>query len=70
MLTETTRKKIDSELKKFPIDQKQSAIIAALQIIQTENGFLTDDLIALAADYLVCQKLQQWKWQLFIICLN
>jgi len=57
MLTEITRKKIDGELKKFPIDQKQSAIIAALQIIQTENGFLTDDLIALAADYLDMPKI-------------
>ena len=52
MLTKITRKKIDRELKKFPIDQKQSAIIAALQIIQTENSFLTDELIAFAADYL------------------
>ena len=57
MLTEITRKKIDGELKKFPIDQKQSAIIAALQIIQTENGFLTDDLIALAAGYLDMPKI-------------
>ena len=57
MLTEITRKKIDGELKKFPIDQKQSAIIAALQIIQTENGFLTDDLIAQAADYLDMPKI-------------
>ena len=57
MLTEITRKKIDGELKKFPIDQKQSAIIAALQIIQTENGFLTDDLIAQAADYLGMPKI-------------
>ena len=61
MLTKITRKKIDRELKKFPIDQKQSAIIAALQIIQTENGFLTDELIAFAADYLAMPKLQQWK---------
>lgn len=57
MLTKITIKKIDKELKKFPDDQKQSAIIAALQIIQTENGFLTNDLIAMAADYLDMPKI-------------
>ncbi|MBT5165977.1 MAG: NAD(P)H-dependent oxidoreductase subunit E [Nitrosomonadales bacterium] len=57
MLTKITIQKIDKELKKFPDDQKQSAIIAALQIIQTENGFLTNDLIATAADYLDMPKI-------------
>ena len=57
MLTKKTIQKIDKELKKFPDDQKQSAIIAALQIILTENGFLTNDLIAMAADYLDMPKI-------------
>jgi len=57
MLTKIIIQKIDKELKKFPDDQKQSAIIAALQIIQTENGFLTNDLIAMAADYLDMPKI-------------
>ena len=57
MLTKITIQKIDKELKKFPDDQKQSAIIAALQIIQTENGFLKNDLIATAADYLDMPKI-------------
>lgn len=57
MLTKITIQKIDKELKKFPDDQKQSAIIAALQIIQTENGFLTNDLIAMVADYLDMPKI-------------
>lgn len=57
MLTKITIQKIDKELKKFPDDQKQSAIIATLQIIQTENGFLTNDLIATAADYLDMPKI-------------
>jgi len=57
MLTKITIQKIDKELKKFPDDQKQSAIIAALQIIQTENGFLTNDLITMAADYLDMPKI-------------
>ena len=57
MLTKKTIQKIDKELKKFPDDQKQSAIIATLQIIQTENGFLTNDLIAMAADYLDMPKI-------------
>ena len=57
MLTKSATQKIEKELKKFPKDQRQSAIIAALRIIQDENGFLTDELIGLAADYLDMPKI-------------
>ena len=57
MLTKSAIQKIDKELKKFPKDQRQSAIIATLRIIQEENGFLTDELIGVAADYLDMPKI-------------
>jgi len=57
MLTKSAIQKIDKELKKFPKDQRQSAIISTLRIIQEENGFLTDELIGVAADYLDMPKI-------------
>lgn len=57
MLTKSAIQKIDKELKKFPKDQRQSAIIATLRIIQEENGFLTDESIGVAADYLDMPKI-------------
>ena len=57
MLTKSATQKIEKELKKFPKDQRQSAIISTLRIIQEENGFLTDDLIGVAADYLDMPKI-------------
>lgn len=53
LLTEESKQKIDEWLKKFPQDKKQSALIAALFIVQKQNqGHLTKDLIAAVADYL------------------
>ena len=57
MLKKSATQKIDKELKKFPKDQRQSAIIATLRIIQEENGFLTDESIGVAADYLDMPKI-------------
>ncbi len=44
---------IDQWLKKYPEDQKQSAVLAALREVQHENkGYLTEDLMDAVADYL------------------
>ncbi len=43
---------IDVEIAKYPADQKQSAVMAALRIAQTERGWLKPDLIERIADYL------------------
>jgi NADH-quinone oxidoreductase subunit E len=43
---------IDREVAKYPKDQKQSAVMAALRIAQTELGWLSKDTIAKVADYL------------------
>jgi len=52
MLSEATLKKIDREVAKYPVDQKQSAVMAALHFAQTEKGWLSRDLISYVAQYL------------------
>lgn len=45
-------KLINEELKKFPDNQKQSAVISALRIIQTRYGWLSHEDISDVAHYL------------------
>jgi NADH-quinone oxidoreductase subunit E len=53
ILSEHARQVIDRCLKKYPKDQKQSAILSALTEVQHENkGFLTENLMDAVADYL------------------
>ena len=52
MLSEATLKRIDREVAKYPADQKQSAVMAALHFAQTEKGWLSRDLIGYVAQYL------------------
>ncbi len=43
---------IDVEIAKYPADQKQSAVMAALRIAQVEKGWLQPELIEHVAAYL------------------
>lgn len=43
---------IDIEVAKYPADQKQSAVMGALRIAQTEKGWLSPALIEYVASYL------------------
>ena len=53
LLTAASRAHIDAWLKKFPDDRGQSAVLAALQAAQEQNGgWLTRDLMDAVADYL------------------
>jgi len=52
MLSEATLKKIDREITKYPAEQKQSAVMAALQFAQEEQGWLPRELIGYVARYL------------------
>ena len=52
LLSEQTYKKIDREIAKFPADQKQSAVMAALAIAQDEAGWLAPEVLQSVADYL------------------
>src|SRR3546814_14388494 len=52
LLSEQAYQKIDRELTKFPGDQQQSAIMAALTIAQEEKGWVSTDVIDDVAAYL------------------
>jgi NADH-quinone oxidoreductase subunit E len=52
-LSAQSKAEIDYWLKKFPDNQRQSALLAALHIVQEEHqGFLTEALMQAVADYL------------------
>jgi NADH-quinone oxidoreductase subunit E len=52
VLSDVAKQKIDREIAKFPADQKQSAVMAALAIAQDENGWLPNELMDEIAVYL------------------
>jgi NADH-quinone oxidoreductase subunit E len=53
MLSAHAREEIDHWVAKYPPDQKQSAVLAALREVQHENnGYLTTELMDAVADYL------------------
>lgn len=52
LLSEQAYKLIDRELAKFPADQKQSAVMAALAIAQDEKGWLAPEVMQAVAEYL------------------
>ena len=52
MLSAESLKKIDREIAKFPPEQKQSAVIAALVIAQDEKGWLSTETMDEVAKYL------------------
>ncbi len=52
-LSEAARRQIEPWLKKYPPDQKRSAVLWALRVVQAENGgWLTSELMDAVADYL------------------
>jgi NADH-quinone oxidoreductase subunit E len=52
LLSPESYKKIDRELAKFPSDQRQSAVMAALAIAQDEKGWLAPETLQDIADYI------------------
>ena len=53
LINEESRKEIDQWIAKYPADQRQSAVMAALRIAQDQNGgWLTNDLMDAVAEYL------------------
>lgn len=52
MLSQESLLKIDREVAKYPADQKQSAVMAALHIAQMEKGWLARETIGFVAQYL------------------
>ncbi len=52
LLSEQAYREIDREVAKYPEDQKQSAIMAALAIAQEEIGWVSPEVIEDVANYL------------------
>jgi NADH-quinone oxidoreductase subunit E len=52
MLSQECLKKIDRELAKYPADQRQSAVMAALAHAQVELGWLSPETMQEIADYI------------------
>ena len=52
LLSAEALRKIDRETAKYPAEQRQSAVMAALAIAQDEHGWLSNPLMQEVADYL------------------
>ncbi|VAW94374.1 NADH-ubiquinone oxidoreductase chain E [hydrothermal vent metagenome] len=53
LITGESKADIDNWVAKYPAEKKQSAVMAALRIVQDQNsGYLTDELIEAVAEYL------------------
>ena len=52
MISEDMQQRFDAELAKFPADQRQSAVMACLAIVQQDAGHVSLESERLVADYL------------------
>jgi NADH-quinone oxidoreductase subunit E len=52
MLSEQIQAKINRELKKYPAEQRQSAVMSALRFVQDEKGWIATEDMADIASYL------------------
>jgi NADH-quinone oxidoreductase subunit E len=71
MLSKKAQEHIDHWLAKYPPDQRQSAVIPALHIVQDENnGFLTEALMNEVADYLGMPRIAVYEVATFYSLFN
>lgn len=61
MLSEQVQAKIEHELRKYPADQRQSAVMAALRFVQEEKGWISSDDMADVAVYLGMPKMAVYE---------
>ena len=62
ILTAHTREEIDNWIKRYPEDQKKSALLAALREAQHQNnGYLTTELMDGVAEYLGLSKIEVYE---------
>ena len=62
ILSAHARKEIDALLKRYPKEQKKSALLGALNIAQHENrGFLTKELMQAVAGYLDLAEIEVYE---------
>lgn len=62
MLSAHAREEIEALLKRYPAEQKKSALLGALNIAQHENrGFLTRELMQAVAEYLDLAEIEVYE---------
>ena len=62
LISAESKADIDNWIAKYPPEQKQSAVMAALRIVQDQNGgFLTNELIEAVAEYLDMQSIAVYE---------
>lgn len=70
LLSADAYRRIDREIAKYPADQRQSAVIAALAIAQGEHGWLSQPLIEEVAEYLGMPPIAVWEVASFYTMYN
>ena len=62
LLSQQTRDEIDTWLKKYPADQKRSAVLTALHLAQAQNnGWLSEEMMDAVAAYLDMPKIAVYE---------
>jgi NADH-quinone oxidoreductase subunit E len=62
LISEASRAEIDRWIAKYPPEQRQSAVMAALRIVQDQNGgWLNNELMDAVADYLRMPKIAVYE---------
>jgi NADH-quinone oxidoreductase subunit E len=70
LLSEDAYRRIDREVAKYPADQKQSAVMAALAIAQDEIGWVSQAVIDDVARYLSMTPIAVWEVATFYNMYN
>lgn len=60
-LSQEARDAIDRELRKYPPDKRQSAVMSALRIAQKERGWLSTETIAQVAEHLGIPEIRAYE---------
>ena len=61
LLSAEVRAGIDQWVAKYPPEQKQSAVMAALKLVQEENGWLSTELMDAVAEYLEMEPISVYE---------
>jgi NADH-quinone oxidoreductase subunit E len=70
MLSQQITTLIDKELKKYPADQRQSAVMSALRFVQDEKGWIASEDMADVAVYLGMEQMAVYEVATFYHMYN
>lgn len=70
MLSDQVKQNIDRELKKYPADQRQSAVMSALRFVQYEKGWISSEDMTEVANYLGMSQMMVYEVATFYHMYN